>query len=444
MTFRHRYRQTVLSLIVLLLLASNVGASAGDFAAGRPLSAAVALTASDRSFPLPRTAAPNEAETVQAVYARARRNLLWMDEGVPTPQALELVRIFRSSDLLGLRPSNYSVELIADSVDRLKAVRSDADPVSVDRLLAAAAVRFISHVHYGRIDPRTAGFELGASRNDLDIAGTVQAMASAPSVAALVAGAEPHFYHYELLKSALARYRQLAAEPTLTQLPNIGKRPLRSGDLYAGAPALRRLLVSEGDLLGSSAAALTSPPRLDADLTEALRRFQVRHGLSADGALNTATFAALTTPFGRRVRQIELTLERWRWLPPFISPPIIVNIPEFRLFAFGSTADRASGILQMPVIVGQTNPSKRTPIFLADMRYVYSDPTGTCRAASRSMSCFPKFERIRTISRMSTCKWCVVPAMARQSSPLLRHPWPSSPPGRCACGSSRGRTMPLD
>jgi murein L,D-transpeptidase YcbB/YkuD len=338
------------------------------------LSDARALPSSDRSSLLPGTAAPDEAETVQAVYARAGRNLLWVSQGVPTPQALELVHILRSCDLLGLRPSDYSADLIADRVDRLITTRSDADPASVDRLLAVAAVRFISHVHYGRIDPRTAGFELGASRNDLDIAGTVQAMASASSVAALVAAEEPHFYHYELLKSALARYRLLAADPTLTQLPGIGRRPLGNGDLYAGAPALRRLLASEADLPGSSAEALTSPPKLDADLTEALRRFQLRHGLSVDGRLNAATFAALTTPFGRRVRQIELTLERWRWLPPFTSPPIIVNIPEFRLFAFDSTADRAASILQMPVIVGQTNPSKRTPIFLANMKYVVFRP----------------------------------------------------------------------
>ena len=76
----------------------------------------------------------------------------------------------------------------------------------------------------------------------------------------------------------------------------------------------------------------------------------------------------------RRVRQIELTLERWRWLPAFTVPPIIVNIPEFRLFAFNTTADRVASILQMPVIVGQTYPSKRTPIFVGNLKYVVFRP----------------------------------------------------------------------
>jgi murein L,D-transpeptidase YcbB/YkuD len=76
----------------------------------------------------------------------------------------------------------------------------------------------------------------------------------------------------------------------------------------------------------------------------------------------------------RRVRQIELTLERWRWLPTFDSAPIIVNIPQFRLFAFRSTQDLKADILQMNVIVGRTFLNTRTPVFVADMRYLIFRP----------------------------------------------------------------------
>jgi len=82
----------------------------------------------------------------------------------------------------------------------------------------------------------------------------------------------------------------------------------------------------------------------------------------------------LTTSFAKRVRQIDLTLERWRWLPPFDTPPIIVNIPQFRLFAFRTTEDRVADILQMDVIVGKTYPRTQTPVFESDMRYVVFRP----------------------------------------------------------------------
>jgi murein L,D-transpeptidase YcbB/YkuD len=134
------------------------------------------------------------------------------------------------------------------------------------------------------------------------------------------------------------------------------------------------LLVAEGDLSEPGGDVADASQTLDAAVVEALKHFQDRHGLTADGTLGASTFAALTTPMAQRVRQIELTLERWRWLPAFDAPPIIVNIPEFRLFAFDTTADRVASILQMPVIVGQTYPSKRTPIFVGDLKYVAFRP----------------------------------------------------------------------
>jgi murein L,D-transpeptidase YcbB/YkuD len=114
---------------------------------------------------------------------------------------------------------------------------------------------------------------------------------------------------------------------------------------------------------------------MDPMLIAALARFQSRHGLDADGILGRQTVRALTTPIEARVRQIELSLERLRWLPPKLeSPPIIVNIPQFRLFAFRTTRDDAKDILQMDVIVGSAFRGRQTPVFAADMRYVVLHP----------------------------------------------------------------------
>ena len=105
-----------------------------------------------------------------------------------------------------------------------------------------------------------------------------------------------------------------------------------------------------------------------------MRSFQARHGLNADGVLGKGTLAALNVPLAQRIRQISLTLERWRWLVPFKTPPIIVNIPQFQLFAFRTTEDRVADILQMHVIVGRTFAHTQTPVFQGDMRYVVLRP----------------------------------------------------------------------
>lgn len=314
-----------------------------------------------------------EAKLVRSAYERAGTTLLWSARGHVSEQGRALAKILSSAETFGLRPGDYAADLVAGTADQLGHDPSATDFLNFDLLLTRSAVRFISHLHYGRVDPRAAGFELSESRSDLDVAATVAGLATAVNVADAVSAAEPAFYHYALLKGALFHYRALTADPTLTQLPSFGRRTLHPGDAYVGAAALRKLLTSVGDLPESGGTAVLAPV-LDASLAEALKRFQDRHGLAADGSLGAATFTALTIPMARRVRQIELTLERWRWLPAFQAPPIIVNIPEFRLFAFNTTADRAATILQMPVIVGQTYPSKRTPIFIGDLRYVVFRP----------------------------------------------------------------------
>jgi murein L,D-transpeptidase YcbB/YkuD len=188
--------------------------------------------------------------------------------------------------------------------------------------------------------------------------------------------------HYQLLLQALQHYRELAQQPRLTQLPPLPARSLKSGDTYAGVPALRKLLSTLGDL---PAAAPATPPApaglgapddvLDATLVTGLEHFQERHGLTQDGVLGPATFRQLTTPLSARVRQIQWTLARWRDLPP--NPhtrAIIINIPRFRLYALDAMDDPESKWLQMNVVVGKVVQDLHTPTFSADLTHVVFRP----------------------------------------------------------------------
>ncbi len=344
--------------VAALLLAFSSGCAA---AMPPTLDAALARGAGDRMGGRP---VAHENSLLRAIYAR-HPGPLWLAAGGLTPEGRRLIELLQSAARFGLDPRDYA----AGSLAAAAALRSGA---ALELKLTRAAIRLVTDLHYGRVDPRAAGFELPPRPRNLDVAAAVTALAAAPHVRAALAAIEPPFYHYRLLERALARYRLLAAEPGLTRLPPLPRRSLEAGDAYAGVPALRRRLAAVGDL---PAGAMTPPSVvLDAALVEALKRFELRHGLAADGVLGPQTFAALTTPMSHRVEQIDLTLERWRWLPPFSAPPIIVNIPQFRLFAFPTTADRVAGMLQMAVIVGQTYPLMRTPVFTGQIRYVVFRP----------------------------------------------------------------------
>ena len=123
-----------------------------------------------------------------------------------------------------------------------------------------------------------------------------------------------------------------------------------------------------------------SPPGAAADGTplyagavvDAVKRFQGRHTLEADGVLGLGTLAALNVPVAARVRQIELALERERWLPEMRREPhVFVNVSLFRLSAFDP--DRPDEPLRMNVVVGKTL-GHQTPIFVEHMEYIVFRP----------------------------------------------------------------------
>ena len=105
---------------------------------------------------------------------------------------------------------------------------------------------------------------------------------------------------------------------------------------------------------------------------DAVKRFQDRHALESDGAIGPATIAALNVPLASRVRQIELALERERWLPELVTQPyLLVNVPLFRMWA--SDPGVAGEPLRMNVVVGKS-VGHATPIFISEMEYIVFRP----------------------------------------------------------------------
>ncbi len=304
------------------------------------------------------------------VYTANGNAPLWSGDGQLTAQARALLQELQDAESYGLRPQDYA---LAGPGGTAGAPAPNAEALGhFDVRLSVAALRFISDLHFGRVSPKAAGFQLEQPREPFDLGQALKSLASAPDMPGAVTAVEPAFYHYKLLKDALAHYRKMALEPHLTDLPPI-KATVKVGDAYAGAAQLRHLLEARGDLAAGDAST-AAQPIFDATLSAGLRSFQQRHGLTPDGVLGKSTLTVLQTPIAQRIRQLSLTLERWRWLSPFKSPPIIVNIPQFELFAFRTTEDRVADILQMNVIVGRTFAHTQTPVFEGDMRYVVLRP----------------------------------------------------------------------
>lgn len=221
--------------------------------------------------------------------------------------------------------------------------------------------------------PAAAGAQFPAARRALPLDAIVESLRDAGQQDDVLARHQPKLYHYQYLKNALAQYRALARDSTVTARLSI-PRDLKPGMKFTDAPKLRRRLQAFGDMGSFKAPKAKADTLYSPELVEAVKKFQKRHGLDTDGIIWPNTSAELKRPMGQNIRKIELALERWRWLPqPFTAPPIVVNIPAFRLYAYRDLSDREDNTLAMDVLVGAADRNA-TPLFSASMTYLIFRP----------------------------------------------------------------------
>jgi murein L,D-transpeptidase YcbB/YkuD len=246
-----------------------------------------------------------------------------------------------------------------------------ADAAQFDVGLTVAVMRYARDAYVGRVDPQRMGFGLRLPPKTFDVVAVVREAAD-DAPAERLAALDPALPPFARLVAALAPTRELAVHPDLPAVPALPT--LREGDRHPGLAAVRTWLTLWRDLEDTAVPA--DPALYDAPLAAAVRRFQRRHGRADDGVIGPTTLRDLQVPPAQRVAQIELALERLRWLPArFADRFVVVNVPEFRLRAFehGSDAPR----LTMDVVVGSAARGTETPIMSAAMRAVIFRPSWT-------------------------------------------------------------------
>ena len=320
---------------------------------------------------------PDAQGDVARLYAARAWRPRWIDGSTLSPGGAGLLARFAACDSLGLVPDDYDAGRLARTAAGYAAGRRPdaAEAARFDVALTVDAWRFYAALRHGRVSPHAAHGTLELGRDSLDFAAVADSLADPALAGAALARAQPPFRHYRLTLESLAFYRRVARDSTLVPLPAMPKA-LKPGDRYAGAARLRALLTALGDVPDSLAAAPAAGADTvyDSGLALAVANFQRRQGLAADGAIGRQTQERLNRPFGDRIRAIELSLERWRWLPhAYDAPPIFVNLPAFRLHAFRTLDDDETTMLSMDVVVGVAYKHD-TPVFTAPLRYIVFRP----------------------------------------------------------------------
>lgn len=308
--------------------------------------------------------------TAQQFY-RDRRpaGFAWSTEGCLLSRADHLMDVLRRADVEGLNPAEYHLRALERLrkkwPDPAEGPAGDALAADMDLLLTDAYLLYASHLLGGHTNLGMARAQWSIIRQKADIADLLSGALDSNQIAESLQKLVPPHAGYAALRAALDRYRRLARAGRWTA---ISDGPLlKGGEDDPRVPAIRSRLALE-ELRDPPT---TSTTTFDAALTESVKRFQTARGLPPDGRIGADTLAAINFPVDDRINQIKFSMDRWRWLPFELGRRyIVVNIPEFRLFAF----DKGKAALSLPVIVGKNNDDTATPVFSNQMTFLEFSP----------------------------------------------------------------------
>jgi L,D-transpeptidase YcbB len=263
----------------------------------------------------------------------------------------------------GLDPEDYHFSKLA-RVHGL--IVNGHKPTSLERAvldigMTDSLIRLAYHQRFGKVEPQQLDATWNFSRDldGQDPATVIQRAIDAPSLIDFRDEIFPRVELYRRLQTALAAYRALAEAGGWPEVP-VGAS-LKSGHADDRLPLLARRLAVTGDLPDEAGLDYTV---YGGELELAVKRFQRRHGLDADGVVGPATLRALNVPVEKRIDQIRVNLERGRWVLADLEQ-------DFKAFLFRENRIQWS----TRAVVGRTY--RRTPVFRSEMKYIVFNPTWT-------------------------------------------------------------------
>ena len=331
-------------------------------------------------------------DSVKKFYDAGGNSLAWIQNGKASPQAVSMILLFQQAALKGLNPEDYDASRWDARLAKLQPTApkaSDTDLAHIDLALTVSAMRYISDLHIGRVNPQHFKFGLTVGPQRLDLADELRTQVlPASDIPAILAKVEPNYDGYRRAEDALLTYTKMVTTGDTPPIP-VPQKGVRPNSTFAAMPQLVARLRQLGDLAAAADVPANSTT-YSGVVVDAVKHFQHRHGLDTDGVLGKGTVTALNVPLKTRLQQLQLTLERYRWIPPdFPEPPIIVNIPEFEL---RTMRRQPANYLTMRVVVGKAMRTQ-TPVFAQNMKYVVFRPYWLVPPSILRNETIPKTER---------------------------------------------------
>jgi murein L,D-transpeptidase YcbB/YkuD len=300
---------------------------------------------------------------IYAFYAQRAFRPAWSDAHT----ASELRRALHDSEADGLDPRDYHLAIL----EQLAAGGGDNNSTraAFEILHTDALLRIADHLLFGKVDAASFDAHWNYTRTPagMNIPQRLELALASNDIYAEIEKLKPTHRMYRTLKQELARLRQAAIGLERIAIPQ-GKA-IEPDAHDERVPALRKRLSISGDL---DAAEATTSDLYDPTLQNAVRRYQERMGLVADGKIGARTITDLNVSIDERITQLRVNLDRGRvLLHELPNEFVVVNIAAYWIYLVRAEEIVWSARTQ----VGKTY--RQTPMFRSDINYLVFNPTWT-------------------------------------------------------------------
>ncbi|HLI99598.1 MAG TPA: L,D-transpeptidase family protein [Bradyrhizobium sp.] len=310
-----------------------------------------------------------ERTAVEKFYTAREFTPVWTQSGKLTNSGQSVVARLKDAASDGLNPSDYPLPDFASATT--PEALADAE-----LKLTASMLDYARHAQSGRMHWSQVSGDIQYPEHPTDPAEVLSNVTSAKDASLALDNYNPPHKLYRELKKKLAELRgegngptvQIADGPALKFTPARGKNQPTIEFEDDRVPQLRvKLNVTENP----------DDRHYDANVAEAVRKFQAGADLKPTGVLDDKTVKALNSP--KRDRQIDtviVNMERWRWLPRDLGAPsigdayVILNIPDYTLKVMQNGAQ----VWTTKVVAGQPG-IHATPLLTETMKFITVNPT---------------------------------------------------------------------
>ncbi len=304
---------------------------------------------------------------------------VWFDENGLTENAHLTIAAMAEANDHALNPNNYGpLELLQQS----ETAQTPEDWAQFDLELSVQYIRYATHLSSGRVQPNRINKALNLFPNRPKPEMLLEAATDAVDYSTFLEGLAPRSDNYARLKRRLAQYREKAADGGFTPVPD--GEVLKPGMSDDRLQALQQRLMEE-DIPG---AADHRGDVYEGALVEAVKVFQEYHGLETDGVIGKNTLARLNTSIHDKLIQMELNMERRRWMRDDLGQfYVFVNLADQNL----KVVKDGKTIHTTRVVVGK--PYHATPVFSDELEYVEINPFWNVPYSIATKEYLPKLQQ---------------------------------------------------